>query len=290
MPLTNVMISTSSATISSPTFVSVARVAGQVAGGTKVKITGTGFVSTPTVLFDGQAATSVVFVDSTTITAVTPAGSAGVVDIEVVNPDNGTALGHNAFTYVVPIQAAGVGGSNWNVKCPEVINTDTSTTQIQNYGFTFNAWGQVFSRLVDGAYTAVTSPDNLVGCYANLWDFNTIPGTVNGWQIGSINKDANGYYWHQTEGSIWALTISGDSTYLDTDNSNPYYSTGHRFIFLSGPAVTSPQASDPNAAANAEAARISYQQALALVSAKADVSTAIQAGKPITLQQTANTR
>ena len=284
-PLSNIMISSSHAVVVNPTFTSIARVAGQTAGGTQVTITGSGFADGATVRIGGVNATDVVVVSSTKITAVTPAHAAGAVSVVITNSDSGAVTALNAFTYVVPIQAAGVGGSNWNVKCPEVINTDTATSQVQVYGFTFNAWGQVFSRLVDGAYTAVTSPANLVGCYANLWDFNTIPGTVNGWQIGSINKDANGYYWHQTEGSIWALTLSGDSTYLDTDNSNPYYATGHKFIFLSGPAVTSPQSSDPDAAGKAQAALISYQQALALITAKADVSTAIQAGKPITSQQ-----
>ena len=63
-------------------------------------ITGTNFAAGATVTFGGTAATNVVVVNSTTITATTPAGSAGAVTVTVtVSGQSGSLT--NGFTYVV---------------------------------------------------------------------------------------------------------------------------------------------------------------------------------------------
>jgi serine protease AprX len=73
---------------------------GSVLGGTLVTITGANFVSGAGVTFGGTAGTSVVVVNSTKITAMTPAHAAGSVDVVVTNPDTSTATQSGAFTYV----------------------------------------------------------------------------------------------------------------------------------------------------------------------------------------------
>ena len=50
-------------------------------------ISGSDFQSGATVTIGGAAATSVVFVSATELTAVTPAGTAGARDVVVTNPD-----------------------------------------------------------------------------------------------------------------------------------------------------------------------------------------------------------
>ena len=62
--------------IPSPTVSSVSPNSGSTAGGTAVTITGTNFAAGATVTFGGTAATNVVVVSGTQITATTPAGSA----------------------------------------------------------------------------------------------------------------------------------------------------------------------------------------------------------------------
>jgi hypothetical protein len=281
LPMTNVMISTSNA--SSPTFASISPSTGLTPGGETVTITGTDFAVGATVKFGDVNATGVVVNSTTSITAVTPAGAAGNTNVLISNPDSGTITGVGAFTYIsTTIQAAGVGGSDWTFKCPAVIDT-VQTAQPQIFGFTFNAWGQVFSRLVDGGYTAVTSTDDLVGCYANLWDFNIDPVGTNGWQIGTINRDANGYYWRQAEGSVWRLTLSGSS--LETDNANPYYSRGHSFIFLSEPAVTRAVTVDPALVASNQAAAELAGRMVREAETKSQITGNLQSGLPLTLQQ-----
>ena len=74
---------------------------GPESGGTSVTIYGSGFQSGATVEFDGNPATSVVWVDATEITCDTPAGTAGAVDVKVTNPDTGEAILIDGFTYQV---------------------------------------------------------------------------------------------------------------------------------------------------------------------------------------------
>ncbi|MGC2502262.1 MAG: IPT/TIG domain-containing protein, partial [Silvibacterium sp.] len=75
---------------------------GSTEGGTAVTITGTNFASGATVSFGGTAATNVVVVNSTTITAMTPAGSAGAVTVTVTNSGGLSGSLTNGFTYEAP--------------------------------------------------------------------------------------------------------------------------------------------------------------------------------------------
>jgi len=86
--------------LGAPTVGSVSPNSGTAAGGTPVTITGTNFAAGATVTFGGTAATSVVVVSGTSITAITPPGTAGAVTVTVtVNGQNGNLT--NGFTYLV---------------------------------------------------------------------------------------------------------------------------------------------------------------------------------------------
>ena len=86
-----------------PTITSVAPTSGPTSGGTSVTITGTNFFAPATVTFGGVAATNVVVVNATTITANTPpSATTGPVDV-VVNTTcsfAGPGTLPNGFTYV----------------------------------------------------------------------------------------------------------------------------------------------------------------------------------------------
>jgi hypothetical protein len=64
-----------------------------------VTITGTNFVSGATATLGGTAATNVVVVNSTTITATTAAHAAGAVTVTVTNPDTQSGSLTNGYTY-----------------------------------------------------------------------------------------------------------------------------------------------------------------------------------------------
>jgi hypothetical protein len=81
-----------------PTVSSVSPNNGPAAGGTAITITGTNFAAGATVTFGGTAATNVVVVSSTSITATTPAHAAGAVTVTVtVTAQSGNLA--NGFTY-----------------------------------------------------------------------------------------------------------------------------------------------------------------------------------------------
>ena len=69
------------------------------AGGTAVTLTGTNFAAGATVTVGGAAATSVVVVSSTRITAVTPAGAAGARDVRVALSGGQAVTLTGGFTY-----------------------------------------------------------------------------------------------------------------------------------------------------------------------------------------------
>ncbi|HEX8979164.1 MAG TPA: IPT/TIG domain-containing protein, partial [Parasulfuritortus sp.] len=75
-----------------PTVTGISPTSGSTAGGTSVTITGTNFTGATSVTIGGTAATSVTVVNATTITATTPAGSAGAANVAVTTP-GGTGTG-----------------------------------------------------------------------------------------------------------------------------------------------------------------------------------------------------
>jgi hypothetical protein len=100
-----------------PTVTGVSPGSGATAGGTAVTITGTNFASAATVTFGTAAASHVTVVNSSTITAMTPAGSAGAVTVSVAgNGQSGSLAG--GFTYNAPATIAYVQGASGTPDTP----------------------------------------------------------------------------------------------------------------------------------------------------------------------------
>ncbi|MGI8855650.1 MAG: virginiamycin B lyase family protein [Thermomicrobiales bacterium] len=75
---------------------------GPTTGGTRVTLTGSGFLAGAAVAFDGIAGTNVTVVSDTQITVTAPAHTAaGSVDIAVTNPGSGTGTLAHGYTYYV---------------------------------------------------------------------------------------------------------------------------------------------------------------------------------------------
>jgi hypothetical protein len=95
-----------------PTVTSLTPITGPATGGTAVIITGTNFRSPASVAFSdlggGKAATGVAVVNSTTIMATTPAHTAGLKDVVVMNPDQQTGTLRNGYTYVAAVTVTGI--------------------------------------------------------------------------------------------------------------------------------------------------------------------------------------
>jgi hypothetical protein len=99
----NQLGSTTSATVQmnapAPTITSVAPTSGSTAGGTAVTITGTNFVTTPSVRFGNNNATNISRVSDTTVTATTPASSTTGAATVTVTVGTQTTSKSAAFTY-----------------------------------------------------------------------------------------------------------------------------------------------------------------------------------------------
>ena len=86
-------------TVPAPTLLSISPSSGPLYGGTLVMLTGTNFVTGGTAAtIGGTAATGVSVLSSTSLLALTPAGSAGTVSIDVTTT-GGTATLSSAFTF-----------------------------------------------------------------------------------------------------------------------------------------------------------------------------------------------
>ena len=96
------------AIIVAPTVTSIIPTSGLTTGGTSVTITGKNFRAGATVTIGGVAATNVVVVSKTTITATTGAHASGATDVVVTNSDTTTDALANGFTYAVPAVAPSI--------------------------------------------------------------------------------------------------------------------------------------------------------------------------------------
>ncbi len=88
-----------SSTNPAPSVTSVSPNSGPAGGGTAVTVSGSNFLAGASVSFGGSAASSVTVVNSTTITATTPAHAAGAVNVVVTNSDGQSGTLPSGFTY-----------------------------------------------------------------------------------------------------------------------------------------------------------------------------------------------
>lgn len=84
-----------------PTLTGISPVSGRASGGTAVTLTGTGFINVQSVLFGTKPAKSFSVVDYHTITAVSPAGQAGKVQVTVTTTFG--VSGGVTYTYLPPV-------------------------------------------------------------------------------------------------------------------------------------------------------------------------------------------
>ncbi|WP_221937628.1 putative Ig domain-containing protein [Janthinobacterium sp. KBS0711] len=104
-----------------PTITGVTPASGPSTGGTAVTITGTGFTGVTALKFGANNGVAVTVVNATTMTATSPAGSAGTVNVTVTASGGTSATGAaNQFTYIPaptvtgisPTAGPTVGGTN----------------------------------------------------------------------------------------------------------------------------------------------------------------------------------
>jgi len=133
-----------------------------------------------------------------------------------------------SLSYLQPANALERKKSNWLASCPEVIdltpNIETKKTQYLRF---LNS-GQEFTLLATNSVDPVAQPQSIIGCYV-IEDAVSNQNSSPEWQIGSLSRDANGYYFKNAAGVIWRLSMSSDGVTLETLPGSLYYKPGLGF-------------------------------------------------------------
>jgi hypothetical protein len=170
------------------------------------------------VTIGGGAATGITVVNADSITATTPAGTAGAQDVVVTNPDTqfGTLVG--GFTYVVtptvPVllspanNATGVSRTaaySWNASTDAIsyrlqVATDSTftTTVIDSSGVLLTSCTPATTLTYNTKYYWRVNASNIGGTsnWSNVWNCTTLPSVLNislaaGWNMVSAYVAAN---------------------------------------------------------------------------------------------------
>jgi hypothetical protein len=111
-----------------PTITSITPNTGTVSGGTSVTIGGTGFLAGATVSLGGTAATAVIVVGSKSITATTPAHTAGAVSVVVTNTDAQSGTLTNGYIYTTGTGGAPIAFVQVTAATPQTASASVAVT------------------------------------------------------------------------------------------------------------------------------------------------------------------
>ncbi len=163
-----------------PTVSGVSPNSGSAAGGTAVTITGTNFAAGATVTFGATAATNVAVVNSATITAATPTGSAGGVTVTVTNPGAPSGILANGFTYVAAGVNTGISYVQGNYATPQSPQTTVTVT------YTAAQLAGDLNVVVVGWDDAIATVNAVTDAIGNVYTLAVGPTVVTGVESQSI--------------------------------------------------------------------------------------------------------
>ncbi len=215
MKFRSVKANTTAAGVPAPTVLSISPAAGSTTGATAVTITGTFFNGATAVSIGGNPATGVTVVNSTTITATTPAGTGGQVNVSVTTP-YGTGTGVNIYTYQTWYTPYAIGGTSLT------LFADTTTegganhylyngTTYGSFAALLTALGITFTRASSAYYTNSSGVLTSASSGAARFDYNPVTLTPKGLLLegASTNLLLNSQGIGSTD---WSLQTGGDTS------------------------------------------------------------------------------
>ncbi len=216
----------------------VSPVSGPTAGGSQITITGTGFVAGAGVLVGGSPASGVNVLSASSMTALTPAHGAGVVDLVVVNPGGQSATLTIGFTYVAPVSENvlladdfndnRLDASNWNATNLFSGYTDLSLPLNEtNQRIEIGPLLQGVAGSHYGGVRAARSYD-FTGAYCHVELTQAPASNTTADAMLTVGGDANSYYriYIEAGGLICQKRINGTKVNLFTATFNP---VSHRY-------------------------------------------------------------
>ena len=194
-----------------PTVTGILPDIGTTAGGTTVTITGTNFSGATTVKFGSANAASYSVISATQITAVSPAASAGTVDITVTTP-GGTSASSSAdqFTYATGKIFNAISGnwSNANNWSPSVVPVSSDYIEIHG-ACTFDASSATVTGVtVDSGCSLTFNPNTSLTLTGNWLNNGSVNLTNSGNNLMVAGNFSNNGTFSQTQG---LLTLNGTS-------------------------------------------------------------------------------
>jgi hypothetical protein len=167
-----------------PTVTGISPTSGPASGGTAVTVTGTNFRTPASIAFAdlgaGKAATSVVVVNPTTITATTPAHTAGLKDVVVMNPDQQMGTLKNGYTYVggpPPVTVAAI-SPNGGTTAGGTAVTITGTNFVAPATVTLGGTAATAVVVANASTITATTPAHAAGTVGVSVQSNTQTGTL----------------------------------------------------------------------------------------------------------------
>lgn len=200
-----------------PTVSSISPSAGTTAGGTSVTISGTNLSTVSSVTFDGSAAT-ISTKTSTQLVVVTPAHSAGAVDVVITNPA-GSITSANGFTYATTPTVR-----SWTAT-PSITSGNINDT----FTVTYQAVCTTPQRYGPSMY-------DLIYITPGVWTYNSY--------MGSGTSTDGGYTWTITKtytltgSGIWKVDAYERGACWDSYNFT-YATRSYINVGVSGPTITS---------------------------------------------------
>jgi IPT/TIG domain len=183
-------------------------------GGTIVSIAGTGFESSAAILFGGTPGTDVsISKDGTLAQATAPAHAAGVVDVEVANPDGTSATASSAFTFGTA--QIGCGTDCGNVGNPYGPPPDGTGVPVPANAVHLKACPGAGINPANGAYYIF---DNDVGTDATAECFSAT--TVNSFTVDLGGHTVHGGIYTGTNGESGAITIMNGTVVCNLPSTN----------------------------------------------------------------------
>jgi hypothetical protein len=199
---------------STPSVSSISPNTGSTSGGTAATISGANFVGGATVTFGSASATNVVVQSGTSITATTPANSAGAVNVIVTNPGGQSGTLSGGFTYSAEtVLLASLDTTNWTVGPLFSGTTDTSVPvkvanqQLQIGPLDQNTSGSHYNGLVSA------KSYNFTGAYAYIQLVTPPASNTAADAMLTIGTDVNNYYriYYEAGNLICQKKVAGGS-------------------------------------------------------------------------------
>ena len=192
--------------VTAPSITSLSPSTGGSGGGTTVTISGSDFTGTDGVFFGGSPAASFTVVNDSTIVAVTPPLSAGIIDVTVTAQGTTSALGSGDRFTITAASAPSVSSLGTSS------GTTAGTTTVTINGSGFTGAGSVFFGAVPAASFTVNS-DSSITAVSPSQAAGTVDVTV-GTPTGTsaVSSSDHFTYSNASAPSVSGLSASGGST------------------------------------------------------------------------------